>query len=148
LARSLSMSSMPRFVASSAASAAGLSPAVANACSLRRNSLTVASVRARALSSSAFGAPPLATNHDVQRREAVAQTGGGDDDEGEERHEQDEQELGAEARPRRQRLPSLQASQIELHPFPPLPRPQSGRRLAVARATLMWRNGRPGAWLE
>ena len=46
-------------------------------------------------------------------------TGGGDHDQREERHEQDEQQLGAEAQARRERLPSLQASQLELHRVPP-----------------------------
>ena len=64
LPRSALICSKPWLVASSAASAAGLSPAVANACSLSRNSLTVASVRVRAFSSSAVGAPPLAMYHD------------------------------------------------------------------------------------
>ena len=113
-------------------------------------SLTAASVRARAWASWAAGAPPLAANHDDttlsfcrarlaesselsgperspycscawQRAEPVAHTRGGDDHQREERDEEDEQQLGAEAQPRHERLSSLQASQLELHPYPPAP---------------------------
>ena len=45
----------------------------------------------------------------VEGVEPVAQPGRGDDDEGEERHEEHEQQLGAEAQPRHERLASLQA---------------------------------------
>ncbi len=135
-----------RFVASSAASAAGLRPAVANACSLSRNSLhrgVGAGARLLELGLRRAATGDVPRRHDalvlegaaglververtrqvavlllrVEGGEPVAQTGGGDDDQGEERHEQDEQQLGAEAQSRGQRLSSLQASQIELHPF-------------------------------